>query len=249
MLGLHVSIVTTTTVLERIKEWSKDKIGRFILVRDVPSLMLSVKDDEFKKIHNEAEFVLPDGMPLVWIGRGLDHTMERVCGPDLMHEICETQRGMGLKHFFYGGKLGVAEKLKKKLQQNVPELQVVGTFCPPFRELSYDEDQKIIQIIIESGADVVWVGVSSPKQDMWMSNHKALLSQTMIGVGAAFDFLSGEVPRAPRWMQHRGLEWVFRLWSEPRRLWRRYLQLAPKFLLAVIKNGLLLAFLKGVVKK
>lgn len=248
VLGISVSATTPDDVIENVKNWAQDTVGRFICIREVPSLMASRSDPKLVQLHRDAEIVTPDGMPLVWMGRGLGYDVKRVCGPDLMYEICVTRGGMGLKHFLYGGKEGVAEQLAAALSNDAPQLEIVGVYSPPFRQLTAQEDANIIQRINESNADVLWVGISSPKQDIWMADHKEKLSQTMVGVGAAFDFLSGQVSRAPLWMQKRGLESVFRLFSEPRRLWKRYLILVPKFLILLIIENSFGTLIKGAMK-
>jgi N-acetylglucosaminyldiphosphoundecaprenol N-acetyl-beta-D-mannosaminyltransferase len=253
ILGVSISAAKMVTVTSAIKNWSSDAIGRIVCVREAASLMTSREDPMLVELHEKAEIITPDGMPLVWIGRGLGYDIERVCGPDLMYEICVTQSGMGLKHFFYGGKDGVAEKLAMSLKSKSPELIVVGTYCPPFRPLTREEDESVVRQIKDSEADIVWIGISSPRQDLWMWDHREQLSQTMIGVGAAFDFLSGQVSRAPIWMQKRGLESVYRLCSEPRRLWKRYLIQVPRFIFLLIVDrsigALFAGWLRGEVRK
>jgi N-acetylglucosaminyldiphosphoundecaprenol N-acetyl-beta-D-mannosaminyltransferase len=162
------------------------------------------------------------------------HDVERVYGPDLMLEACRFGLPRGWNHFFYGGAPGVADRLAASLSDRYPDLQVAGTFTPPFRSLTGAEDREIIERINASGAELVWIGLSSPKQEVWMSEHKGKINAPlMIGVGAAFDFLSRRKRQAPQWMQRAGLEWLFRFASEPRRLWPRYRQY-PRFMLLVL---------------
>ena len=245
VLGIPVSVTSVEDTAARIKAWAHDAHPRFVCLREVPSLMASRADPTLRALHEDAAIVTPDGMPLAWMGRGLGLPVSRTCGRDLMRHICIDEQGAGLKHFFYGGKEGVAEKLTARLKAESPDLDIVGTHCPPFRDLTPDEEAEVVDKIIASGADVVWVGLSSPRQDLWMWQHRARLPQTLVGVGAAFDFLSGEVKVAPAWMRKRGLESVYRLISEPRRLWRRYLILVPKFLLALLREGSLGTLIKG----
>jgi N-acetylglucosaminyldiphosphoundecaprenol N-acetyl-beta-D-mannosaminyltransferase len=179
-------------------------------------------------------------MPLVWLSRlqGFHH-VERVYGPDLMLALCERLAAKGYRHFFYGGAEGVPEQLASVLQKRFPGLQVAGTFSPPFRSLTADEDDRIVQMINAAAPDIVWVGLSTPKQERWMAGHRErLTAPVLIGVGAAFDFLTGRKPQAPRWMQRAGLEWLFRLLTEPRRLWRRYLINNPLFVALVVLQAL-----------
>jgi len=174
----------------------------------------------------------PDGMPLVWLSRlhGQKH-VSRVYGPDLMLAVCEASVDRGYTHYFYGGAEGVTEALAHRLVSRFPGLQVVGTYSPPFRPLFPDEDEAIVQLVNEANPDIVWIGLSTPKQEYWMAEHVGRLeAPVMVGVGAAFDFHSGRKKQAPRWMQRSGLEWLFRLLTEPRRLWKRYLINNPLFL-------------------
>ena len=236
VLGIPISVVTPEIVAEKIKKWSKDKVGRFICVRDVPSLMAMIEKPELVDLHQEAAMITPDGMPLALIGKLKGLPVERTSGADFMDLVCRQSPKSGLKHYFYGGKEGIAKKLTEILQEKYPNIKIVGYECPPFRPMTLKEDKAAIERIKTSGADVVWVGISSPKQDVWMRDHYKLLPQTLIGVGAAFDFHTGAVKRAPKWMQKSGLEWLHRLISEPKRLWRRYLILAPRFIFLVCKE-------------
>jgi N-acetylglucosaminyldiphosphoundecaprenol N-acetyl-beta-D-mannosaminyltransferase len=171
-------------------------------------------------------------MPMVWVGRlqGFKE-MSRVYGPDLMLEVCKLSVKNGYTHFFYGGKDGVAQQLEKNLTKRFPGLKVVGTYTPPFRPLSSHEEQELIKLVHDARPDIFWVGLGTPKQEKFMAQYLDKLdTKLMIGVGAAFDIHSGQTRQAPRWMQRSGLEWLFRLLQEPRRLWRRYLINNPLFL-------------------
>jgi len=160
--------------------------------------------------------------------------VSRVYGPDLMLALCEESKEKGYRHFFYGGAEGVADELAASLTERYPGLQVAGTYSPPFRPLTEDEDQQVVDLINRSGADIVWVGLGTPKQDFWVADHVGRLeAPVLLAVGAAFDFHSGRKRQAPRWMQRAGLEWLFRLLTEPRRLWYRYLVLNPLFIALV----------------
>ena len=190
-------------------------------------------DAAFKKILNDAFLCTPDGMPMVWAGRLDGHAeMRRVYGPDLMLDVCAWSETSGAKHFFYGGADGVAELLAQKLKNKFPKLQVVGTYTPPFRALNEAELKALQEKVSVTRPDFFWVGLSTPKQEKFMAEFLPQLDATlMVGVGAAFDFHSGRVRQAPRWMQRSGLEWLYRLGSEPRRLWRRYCRNNPLFVL------------------
>lgn len=181
---------------------------------------------------------LPDGMPLVWIGRRLGYSaITRVYGPDLLEAVSEAGRATGLRHFYYGGAPGVTDALAASVLSRFPGLQVAGTFTPPFRELTAPEFTAFAGCLAETHPDVLWVGVGSPKQEEFMARHwKDLDAGILVGVGAAFDFLSGRIPQAPRWMRQSGLEWLFRLGTEPRRLWRRYLVHNPRFAFLALRQ-------------
>ena len=181
-----------------------------------------------------------DGMPLVWLGRWKSQAqVNRVYGPDLMLALCQLSIEGGYSHYFYGGVAGVPELLAEKLQLHFPELKIAGSYSPPFRPLTAEEDAQIIERINRTSPDIVWVGLGTPKQDLWMATHrKQLAAPVLIGVGAAFDFHTGRVPQAPRWMQNAGLEWLFRLWQEPGRLGYRYLVYNPLFVTLVLLQTL-----------
>jgi N-acetylglucosaminyldiphosphoundecaprenol N-acetyl-beta-D-mannosaminyltransferase len=231
VLGVGVSAINMDTALEVIDRWITDGAQQYVCVAGVHGVMESQRDESLRRIHNSAGLVTPDGMPLVWLTRlhGWRNT-SRVYGPDLMLDLCERSLATGYRHFLYGGNAEVPERLATRLQKRFPGLIIAGTYSPPFRTLTAEEDEEIVQRINDAKADIVWVGLSTPKQEYWMSRHVGRISApVMIGVGAAFDFHAGLKRQAPRWMQRSGLEWFFRLMNEPRRLWRRYLVNNPKF--------------------
>ncbi len=238
VLGIPIAVTTLDATSQAILRWKNDSKGRAVGVRDVASVMAMRADPALIAVARRTAMNAPDGMPLVWIGQRRDLPVQRTCGPDLMEKILLESPQTGLRHFFFGGKDGVAEVLAERFRARAPGVEIVGTYCPPFRPLTAGEDAEIIAMIRDSGADVVWVGISSPKQDLWMDAHLDTLPMTMIGVGAAFDFHSGMVRRAPKWVQRAGFEWFYRLASEPRRLWRRYLVLAPKFVFLIAADRL-----------
>ena len=193
-------------------------------------------DPDFRRALNGSWLTNPDGMPLVWLGRrhGFNR-ITRVYGPDLLLAACDAGRAINLTHFFYGGAPGVADELKRRMTARFPGLAVVGTWTPPFRELTADEFGRLQADIAAARPDVIWIGLSSPTQEKFMAaSWAALEAGVLIGVGAAFDFHSGRVPQAPRWMQRAGLEWLHRLGTEPRRLWQRYLIHNPLFVLRTL---------------
>jgi N-acetylglucosaminyldiphosphoundecaprenol N-acetyl-beta-D-mannosaminyltransferase len=233
VLGVPVSITTLRRAADTIRDWASDGRGRFVCIRDVHGVMQAMDDPRLMALHRDAAMVTPDGMPLVWIGKRRGLAVERTCGPDLMEMLICDPAYHPLGHYFYGGKPDIAKALADKFTAIAPRLRVCGTETPPFTELSEVELAGLAERIAESRADVVWIGLSTPKQEYLMQRLAPRVAATLIGVGAAFDFHAGTVRRAPRWMQRSGLEWAFRLGNEPRRLWRRYLIMAPRFLIAL----------------
>jgi len=231
VLGVNVSAITIDDAVATVERWIDEGRREYVCVTGVHGIMECRRDPLLRKIHNEAGMVTPDGMPLVYFLRliGKKRT-QRVYGPDLMQALTAASGRRDYRHFYYGGDVGVAEKLKDMLVRSVPGLQVAGTYSPPFRKTTPEEDYAIVEAINAARPDIVWVGLSTPKQERWMAEHVGRINAAvMIGVGAAFDFLAGTKRQAPAWMQRHALEWLFRLCSEPRRLWRRYAYIVPAF--------------------
>jgi N-acetylglucosaminyldiphosphoundecaprenol N-acetyl-beta-D-mannosaminyltransferase len=232
VLGVGVSSINMAMAVATIEGWIARREHHYVTITGVHGIIECQDDAELRVIHNRAGLVTPDGMPLVWLSwlHGQAH-VDRVYGPDLMLALCERSCQRGYRHFFYGGGDGVAERLRDRLVARFPSLTVAGLYTPPFRPLTAEEDEEVIARINASGADLVWVGLSTPKQEHWMAAHAGRLhAAAMIGVGAAFDFHAGLKPQAPRWLQRAGLEWLFRTFCEPRRLGARYLKNNPRFL-------------------
>jgi N-acetylglucosaminyldiphosphoundecaprenol N-acetyl-beta-D-mannosaminyltransferase len=231
VLGVGISAINIPLAVSTVDGWIARGEQHHVCVTGVHGVMESQSDPTLREIHNRAGLVTPDGMPMVWLSRLSGHRhVEQVCGRDLMYAICEQSERMGYRHFFYGGADGVPELLAERLKERFPRLQVVGTYSPPFRPLTEEEDEEIVRMINEAEPDIVWIGLSTPKQERWMSAHRdRVRAPVMFGVGAAFDFHAGLLKQAPRWMQRVGLEWFYRLLMEPRRLWRRYLTNNPVF--------------------
>jgi N-acetylglucosaminyldiphosphoundecaprenol N-acetyl-beta-D-mannosaminyltransferase len=188
-------------------------------------------------LNHEDAVASPDGVPLVWVGRAMGKQVGRVCGPDLMPLLIDQSREQGARHFFYGGAPGVAEALAARLGERFPGMIMAGTHSPPFRALSAEEDAAEIEMINAARPDYVWVGLGSPKQDLWIDDHRSSLDASVLfAVGAAFDFHSGGLRRAPVWMQRTGMEWLYRLIAEPRRLLRRYTVVNTKFVLLLARQ-------------
>ena len=206
--------------------------GRYICVTSVHGVIESRKDSVLRAILNEADVVTPDGMPLVWALRSFGaKDQQRVYGPNLMLELCARAESAGHRVFLYGGRPETLDVLCTNLNQRFPNLVIAGRYSPPFRPLTEAEDEEVCAMVERARPDLLFVGISTPKQELWMAKHKRRFAGVvMIGVGAAFDFHAGRVRQAPAWMQSRGLEWLFRLCQEPGRLWKRYILLTPQFL-------------------
>lgn len=234
VLGAFINAVDWPTALERISDWIAQRQSRYVCICNVHSVVMASQDAEFGRVVNEADMATPDGAPVAWMLRRLGFAgQRRINGPDLMWKYCEQAQARGEAVFFYGSTLDTLNDLQKRLTQAFPYLMVVGMESPPFRPLSAEEDAAIVERINRSGAGVVFVSLGCPKQEMWMAAHRGRVNAVMIGVGAAFDYHAGTIKRAPVWMQDRGLEWLHRLVSEPRRLWKRYLITNTLFVLGV----------------
>ncbi len=232
ILGVGISAINMEQALAIIDDWIARRDPHYVCVSTVHGVMECQRDEAVRRALNSSGLTTPDGMPLVWISRlrGFRH-VRRVYGPDLMLAVCERSVAKGYRHYLYGGQRGVAELLKARLEQRFPGVQIVGVDCPPFEPLTPEEDERAVQRINAARPDIVWVGMSTPKQDLWAAEHVGRLhAPVIIAVGAAFDFVSGRKRQAPRWMRNSGLEWLFRLMQEPRRLWRRYLLYNPLFI-------------------
>jgi N-acetylglucosaminyldiphosphoundecaprenol N-acetyl-beta-D-mannosaminyltransferase len=226
VLGVRVDALQIPDVIARMEEWiARREACRYIAVTNVHVLMEARHSPLFRTVLDSADLCVPDGIPLVWIGRSRGYPLKhRVYGPDLLLDFCRETNAKGYRHFFYGGAPGVPEALAAKLKYQFPKLEVAGTYSPPFRPLTPEEDARVVEMINRAGADVLWVGLGCPKQECWMHEHREMLcAPVLVGVGQAFDIHADRVRQAPAWMREHGLEWLFRLLAEPRRLWRRYL--------------------------
>jgi N-acetylglucosaminyldiphosphoundecaprenol N-acetyl-beta-D-mannosaminyltransferase len=238
VLGVGISAIDMAQAMAEITRWVEKGERHYVCVTGVHGVMEARRDPELRQIHNASGLTTPDGMPLVWAGHraGATH-MRRVYGPDLMLAVSELAAQRGWASFFYGGGPGVPELLAERLTARFPGLRVAGTWSPPFRPPTAEEDQAIVELINRSGADLVWVGLSTPKQERWMAEHAGRLEvKALLGVGAAFDIHAGLLAQAPPWMQRSGLEWLYRLGREPTRLWRRYLRNNPRFVVEILRR-------------
>lgn len=236
VLGVRVSAVSLESATELVFSTIAEGKKEYICVRDAHGIIRCQRDEALRAAHNRAFLVTPDGMPLVWALRHAGHkNCSRVYGPDLMLRVLESGLALGARHFLYGATPNTLERLRLRLIERFPGARIVGTYSPPFRQLTTQEETAVVQSVNESAADVVWVGLGSPKQELWMAAMRGRLeASVLIGVGAAFDFHAGGKRQAPKFIQNSGMEWAFRLLCEPRRLWRRYAVVVPSFLLLTL---------------
>lgn len=232
ILGIDVSVVDLDRATSVIEGWIRSRTANYVCITGAHGVIESRSDSRLRAVHNAAGMVTPDGMPLVFMAKRLGYSeIGRVYGPDLMRRLTALSATKGYRQFYYGGGPGLADRLSAALRRRFPRLVVAGTLTPPFRQLTDAEDDAIVAKINAAAPDIVWVGLSTPKQEFWMASHvDRIPGAVLIGVGAAFDFLAGTKSQAPLWMQHAGLEWLYRLASEPRRLWRRYARIVPMFI-------------------
>jgi N-acetylglucosaminyldiphosphoundecaprenol N-acetyl-beta-D-mannosaminyltransferase len=240
VLGVRVDAVQIPQAVQRIESWIAERgPARYVAVTGMHGVSIAQEEVDFRPILEGASLVVADGMPLVWLGRlrGHQHMQRRVYGPELMETFCR-ETGPRYRHFFYGGAPGVADALAQAEQER-HNIQIAGTYCPPFRQLTEEEEKEVQRRVEEARPDVLWVGLSTPKQERWMFEHRHTLKvPVMLGVGAAFDLNTGRLKQAPEWMRENGLEWLFRLCAEPRRLWQRYIWNGSKFAMAVCREVL-----------
>jgi len=231
ILGVRVDATSYHDAAERIVQWAHRGESRYVCVATVCQVMESWDSCLIRAAMNGSDLSTPDGMPLVWGLRLLGLANQaRVYGPHLTPRLLAEAEREGIPVGFYGASHSTRNTLMDRLRRDYPKLSIVYSWSPPFRLLSAEEDREVVESINSSGARILFLGLSSPQQDLWMADHRDRVQSVMIGVGAAFDFLAGTKPQAPGWMMNAGLEWLFRLMTEPRRLWRRYLRNNPRFI-------------------
>ena len=232
ILGVGISAISMKQAVSQTIDLLETKRDAYICVTGVHGIMEAQVDEDFRSILNSSFLTTPDGMPTVWLGRHLGFDkMTRVYGPEFMLELCGASVEKGYKHFLYGGKPGVAEDLKRQLSARFTGIQIVGAYTPPFRPLTVEEEVEVDRLLHDGQADILWCGLSTPKQERFMAKYIGRLPvKLMVGVGAAFDINSGHLRDAPQWMKRSGLQWLFRMITEPRRLSGRYLRNNPRFL-------------------
>ena len=231
ILGVNINVTNMKETVKIITENLENIKGNYICVSNVHTTVMSYGDESYREIQNRGFMALPDGKPLSIVSknRGFKEA-ERVTGPDLMEEIFKISEEKGYKHYFYGSTQETLDTLKVKLNKNYPNMSIVGMYSPPFRKLTEEEDSEIIENINKVNTDFIWVGLGAPKQEIWMNEHKDKVDGLMIGVGAGFDYHAGNITRAPKWMQHMSLEWLYRLLQDPKRLVKRYFVTNIKFI-------------------
>lgn len=235
VLGVGVDALDLHTAAERLIAAAARGERGYVCVTGVHGVMEAQHDPAMRRILNASLMTTPDGMPMVWVGRAQGLRISRVYGPDLMLELCDRSQETGQTHFLYGGAPGVVEELERRLVARFPRLRVVGRYTPPFRALTAEEEAALERQVAEARPDFFWVGLSTPKQERFMAAyHGRLAAKIMLGVGAAFDMHSGRTTQAPRWVQRSGLEWLYRLLQEPRRLFRRYAVNNPSFVCRIL---------------
>jgi N-acetylglucosaminyldiphosphoundecaprenol N-acetyl-beta-D-mannosaminyltransferase len=231
VVGVAIDVTTYERAVERIERLIAEGGAHYVCVNSAQDIIIAQDDRRFRRIVNAADLATADGWPVAWTLRARGHDQPgRITGPDLMLRLCARSAATGHSHLFYGGGLDVPQRLAVNLQRRFPGLRVAGAYSPPFRPLTAAEDDEVVAWMNRSGADVLWVGLGTPKQHFWIDEHLGRVRiPMMLGVGAAFDFYSGRIRRAPGWMQQHGLEWFHRLCQEPRRLWWRYVNYLPRF--------------------
>lgn len=235
ILKVNINVTNMNETVSYITDNLQKLKGNYICVSNVHTTVMAYEDEYYRNIQNSASMTLPDGGPLSVISkmRGFKYA-ERVTGPDLMEEIFKISEEKGYTHYFYGSTESTLEQLKINLRKNFPNLKIVGMYSPPFRKLNSKEDKDIIRKINETKSDFLWIGLGAPKQEIWMYDHRNKIKSLMIGVGAGFDYHAGKINRAPKLMQKYSLEWLYRLWQDPKRLYKRYLITNIKFIIRIL---------------
>ena len=237
VLGQRLDATDYADATARVVDWANHGESRYVCLSNVHMVMQGWDDPNFRQIINAADLITTDGVPLVWCLRALGlPSAVRVYGPDLTLHVCATAAQQQLAIGLYGGTAQSLKEFAAMLQSRFPAIEIACSIAPPFRPLTAAEDATYTKQLAESGARILFVGIGCPKQEIWMSEHRGRLNMPMLGVGAAFDFHAGRVKQAPAWLQAIGLEWLFRLLMEPRRLWRRYAWHNPRFVLFFIEQ-------------
>lgn len=238
ILGVNIAAINMDWLLEFTEKNIKELSGEYMCVANVHTTVTAYENEDYMAVQNGGIMAIPDGGPLSSVGRKRGFKdMKRTTGPSYMEEILKTSAKKGYRHYFYGSTKDTLKKLRKVLEQDYPGIQIAGMYSPPFRKLTKEENTKIIESINETDSDFIWIGLGAPKQEKWMAEHKGKINGFMVGVGAAFDYLAGNIDRAPMWMQKANLEWVYRLMQDPKRLISRYWHTNTRFIWNVMVRG------------
>lgn len=237
VVGAPIDAISWDETCAVISRWAQRRESRYVCICNVHSVVTAQQDPDFHDVIEQADLATPDGAPVAWMMRRLGYRDQtRINGPDLMLRYCAQAAQRDERIFLYGNTPETLDLLQQRLRKDFPALQIAGSYSPPFRALTPEEDADVVQRINASGAGTVWVSLGCPKQERWMAAHRGRVQAVMVGVGAAFDYHAGTLQRAPLWMQRHGLEWLHRFWSEPRRLGPRYLVTNTQFLVQVVKQ-------------
>jgi N-acetylglucosaminyldiphosphoundecaprenol N-acetyl-beta-D-mannosaminyltransferase len=237
VIGSFIDAITWEEAITRISAWSAARESRYVCICNSHSVVTSQQDADFSRVIAQADMATPDGAPVAWMLRRLGfNEQQRINGPDLMLKYCERAASCNESIFLYGGSPDTLRILQTKLPELFPGLKIAGAISPPFRALSSEEDAEFVRKINVSTAGTVWVSLGCPKQEKWMAAHRGQINAVMLGVGAAFDYHAGTIKRAPLWMRNLGLEWFYRLLSEPRRLYKRYIVTNSFFIILAAKQ-------------
>lgn len=238
IMGVNIAAINMQWLIDFTKKYIKELSGDYLCVSNVHTTVMSYDNADYCTVQNGGIMAIPDGGPLSSVGRKRGFSkMERTTGPDYLKEVLSISAQEGYRHYFYGSTEETLNRLQLVLKEEYPEVEVAGMYSPPFRALTDEEDREIVKLINMSNADFVWVGLGAPKQEYWMAEHQGKINGFMVGVGAAFDYLAGNIERAPMWMQKCNLEWLYRLMQEPKRLFKRYFYTNTKFIWNAVIRG------------
>lgn len=225
ILGVNIAAITMPWLLDFTDQHIKELSGDYLCVSNVHTTVTAWEEEDYREIQNGGIMAIPDGVPLVLVSRRRGYPkIERTDGPGYMLEVLERSEKKGYRHFFYGSTQETLDKMRKVLEKDYPGMQIAGMYSPPFRPLTEEEDRDVIKMINEANADFVWIGLGAPKQERFMAAHQGRVHGLMVGIGAGFDYLAGNIKRAPQWMQNHSLEWFYRMLQDPKRLFWRYVR-------------------------
>jgi bacterial polymer biosynthesis proteins, WecB/TagA/CpsF family len=238
ILGVDIAAVNMDWLLDFTQKYIQDLSGDYLCVSNVHTTVTAFEDEAYCAVQNGGIMAIPDGGPLSAVGRKRGYPqMERITGPDYMREILKFSLEKGYRHYFYGSTEETLDKLRRRITADYPGVQIVGMYSPPFRSMTEEEDVAFVKEINSANPDFLWVALGAPKQEIWMAAHQGQIDALMVGVGAGFDYLAGNIRRAPKWMQRFNLEWLYRLMQEPGRLFKRYWHTNLKFIWEAVVKG------------